>query len=1225
MKSNKNTRLNIIFFFFSFFYLGLNSQNPFVENKGQWSKKIITKTTLPSGNLFVERAKFTYVFYDGIELSKRHDQKKPFNNIKHHAYSMTLLGANKNPKIELLDSSRYYENYFIGNKENWTTKVRSYKKHVQKSVYDGIDLHIEVINNNLKYEFHVLPFSNTDKIKLEYLGLNKIEINEEELNCFTDLGIVTEKKPIAYQYINDDTVNVNCQFMLEENTVSFFFPDGYNLNNKLIIDPVLEFSTYSGSYADNFGYTATHDNFGFLYSGSTVFATGYPTTLGAYDSTYNNSAGGTDIAITKYDTSGTIRIYSTYLGGDKDELPHSMIVNTNNELFIFGTTGSSDYPVTNTAYQTNFLGGSSFAPAGIGANFPDGSDIFISKLDANGGGMQASTFIGGSENDGLNTSSILKYNYADEVRGEIDIDKNNNVYIATCTRSKDFPITNSFQNNLSGEQEGCIIKMDNQLTSILWSSFLGGSKNDAIYSLAIDKQNNIYVTGGTNSNDFPITPNAYLISYQDSVKADAFVTKILSDGTQILNSTYYGTNQYDQSYFVEIGGDNKVYLFGQSEAKSMDLVSNATYYVDGANQFIAIFSSDLDTLIRSTAIGTGKGSPDISPTAFLVDVCDKIYIAGWGSNVGGQLSTLNLPISQPPLAYQSITDGNDFYLMVLDDGLSSILYATYFGGSQSNEHVDGGTSRFDKKGVIYQSVCAGCGGNSDFPIEPDPGAVSATNNSSNCNNGVFKFNFDFPIVVADYSTNKFGCSLTVDFLNLTKSSSLVNFYWDFGDGNTSTMKNPSHTFSSSGMYDITLIASDPGSCNFSDTIVKKIFIFSNSKDTIPTISKCMNQDIHIGFASNNLQNNTYYWTPPLNLTSQNVSNPITNTPTSKYYQLIIKNRGCVDTLIQKVEVIQLNVDIMGDSVYCNKPLFLEAVFDTTFDAVLWSGNINFIDTLSTSLDVIINNSGSYYVMGIKNNCVVIDSIVIKTKDIDINLVGNSICQGDSVVISVDNNMPQRLTYFWQNNLGNTASITDFPDTSSWYVVRIENLQGCYLYDSIYINVYQKPNIDTLFVNKNKIYSGERLLLTVQTQDNFNWIDYNLSSKVIEQYPSKSQCYFVEAFNQYNCFAIDSICVEVLDVFCNEDSIIIPTAFTPNQDNINEQYYITDMSGIVTDYKLEIFNRLGQKVFKSFDINEKWDGVYKGKMLSPQVFDFYLELKCIGGKKLFKKGNITLIK
>ena len=119
-------------------------------------------------------------------------------------------------------------------------------------------------------------------------------------------------------------------------------------------------------------------------------------------------------------------------------------------------------------------------------------------------------------------------------------------------------------------------------------------------------------------------------------------------------------------------------------------------------------------------------------------LCDKIYISGWGSNLGGSLSTLNLPFTYD--AYQNTTDGNDFYLMVLDDFMDTLLYATYFGGTQSNEHVDGGTSRFDKKGVIYQSVCAGCGGNSDFPIEPSIGAVSSTNNSFNCNNAVFKFN-----------------------------------------------------------------------------------------------------------------------------------------------------------------------------------------------------------------------------------------------------------------------------------------------------------------------------------------------------------------------------------------------------------------------------------------------------------------------------------------------------
>ena len=180
---------------------------------------------------------------------------------------------------------------------------------------------------------------------------------------------------------------------------------------------------------------------------------------------------------------------------------------------------------------------------------------------------------------------------------------------------------------------------------------------------------------------------------------------------------------------MEIGSTNSVYLFGQTKTIGTNLVSNATYFESGASQFIAVFDKYLDSVLRSTVVGTGKGTPDISPTAFLVDVCDKIYIAGWGSNLGGPLSTLNLPIDTN--AFQQTTDGNDFYLMVIDDAMSSMMYATYFGGSQSNEHVDGGTSRFDKKGIIYQSVCAGCGGNSDFPIEPNPGAVSLTNNSSN--------------------------------------------------------------------------------------------------------------------------------------------------------------------------------------------------------------------------------------------------------------------------------------------------------------------------------------------------------------------------------------------------------------------------------------------------------------------------------------------------------------
>ena len=173
-------------------------------------------------------------------------------------------------------------------------------------------------------------------------------------------------------------------------------------------------------------------------------------------------------------------------------------------------------------------------------SFPDGSDIFVSRLSTNGGNLLASTFLGGSDNDGLNTAPKLKFNYADEVRGEIDIDQNNNIYIATCTQSTDFPIVGGFQNLNKGGQEGCIVKMDNQLSSIIWSSYLGENADDAIYSLALDKDDNIYVTGGTASALFPTTANAYQTLHQDTLKADAFISLISSNGSQILYSSLYG-------------------------------------------------------------------------------------------------------------------------------------------------------------------------------------------------------------------------------------------------------------------------------------------------------------------------------------------------------------------------------------------------------------------------------------------------------------------------------------------------------------------------------------------------------------------------------------------------------------------------------------------------------------------------------------------------------------
>ena len=176
-------------------------------------------------------------------------------------------------------------------------------------------------------------------------------------------------------------------------------------------------------------------------------------------------------------------------------------------------------------------------------------------------------------------------------------------------------------------QDGIVIKMDNQLSTIIWSSYLGGRKADAIYSLALDKNNNVFVTGGTASDDFPVSATSYQNSYLDSINADAFISHISSDGNTIINSSYFGSDRYDQSYFVELNSEEEVYILGQTEALGNTLVQNASYYTSEASQFVAILSNNLKQLIRSTVIGTGKGTPDISPTAFLVDVCNNIYLS----------------------------------------------------------------------------------------------------------------------------------------------------------------------------------------------------------------------------------------------------------------------------------------------------------------------------------------------------------------------------------------------------------------------------------------------------------------------------------------------------------------------------------------------------------------------------------------------------------------------
>lgn len=1039
-----------------------SSKFSFIENKNQWDSNILYKADIDGGALFLEKNLITFAFIDAEALhdllgfkylpaEERNIRSVPSNVINCHSYKMHFAGASPDVKVDAIRPYPDFNNYFLGNDESrWASNVKKYQEVYYTGIYEGINLKIYEQDYLLKYDFIVSPGADPDQIQLEYEGVNDISLIEGNLVIKTSVNRVIEVKPFAYQEIDGVKKKIECVFKLRGNIVTFILKEKYNTDYELIIDPVLIFSSYSGSTADNWGYTATYDSKGFLYAGGSAFNIGYPVTPGAYQTSYGGNS--CDIAISKYDTSGTFMIYSTLLGGNGTDVANSLIVDSYDQLFVLGTTSSTNYPVSAFAFDQTFNGGSNYTLTYV-LNY-SGSDIVVTKFNNNGTALLASTYLGGSANDGLNMQTPLKYNYADDVRGEIIIDDNNNIYIASTTASSNFPVTSGcFQpSHAGGIQDGVVVKMDNSLTTVIWASYLGGSGNDAVYSILVDPNEDIYVAGGTTSFDFPLTSGVLNASYQGG-SADGYITHIGQNGDIILHSTYWGSSAYDQTYFVENDIHNNIFVLGQTGASGMTFINNAAWYTSGGGQFISKMNFSLDTLIWSTAFGTGNGGPDISPTAFLVDLCDKIYLSGWGgNNINGWGGTSGMPITGG--AFQSTTDNNDYYFMVMEDDASAIYYGTFFGGS-SAEHVDGGTSRFDRKGKIYQSVCAGCGGYDDFPTTP--GAVSNTNNSWNCNNGVIKFDFLLPLIVADFTLPPIVCApspYTFDNTSYTGGTGLT-CWWDFGDGDTSVLFEPSHVYAQSGTYMVTLAVSDTGTCNIADTITKPITIISNTSDTIQTESICVGDNIQIGLPPNGDPGISYQWTPAGTLSDPNISNPIATPSQTTIYTLLVSNGTCTDTLSQVVNVLNLNASAGPDVTTCTGTIQLTTVSSGGATQFIWSSNPQFTDTLNTNLQdstYIANISAltTFYIQVSNALCTAVDSITV-----DFALLANTplaqavscndYCDGVAIVSISDGAPP--FIFSWDNGMTNDTITSLCPGD---YTVTITDSNSCINIQTVHI-------------------------------------------------------------------------------------------------------------------------------------------------------------------------------
>ena len=804
------------------------------------------------------------------------NQKAKVSKVRTHSYSVEFVNA-QTPQISPDKPIPTVNNYFIGNdRSKWASDCKIYMGVTYKNIYPGIDVRYYVDGgSNLKYDFIVHPGADVNKIAMKYSGANNIDIKNKQLSITTPLGKSRVLEPVTYQVIDNKRQEVECRYSISGNVVKFKVKN-YSPDQTLIIDPTEIFFSYSGSTADNWGFTATYGPDGSFYGGGIVFGEGFPKTPGSYDVSFNGTF---DIAIIKLSPDGRNKIYSTYIGGSGEEQPHSLVVDAQGNLVLAGRSSSPNYPTTVPVYGNN----------GTGSDW----DIVVTKLNATGSALIGSMKIGGTSNDGVNIAdesgarglSSLKRNYGDDARSEVLLDGSNNIYLASCTSSSDFPTTaGAFQKTHGGLQDGVVLKLNPNCNAVLFSTYLGGSKDDAAYVLKLGNNNNIYIAGGTASDNLKgisaagVIKPVYSASGSSGDPCDGFVIELNNTGTAAIRGTYIGTGSADQIYGIETDKFGFIYVMGTSEGDMP--VINAAYSNAKAKQFISKIEPDLSKFVYSTVFGSpGSPVPNISPTAFLVDRCENVYVSGWGGKSNDGFSSGNtkgMPTTAGAIKAQTDASGSDFYFFVMKKDAASQLYGTFFGQTDPptgvstpltfGDHVDGGTSRFDRNGVIYQAMCANCF--RSVPFLGTPGAWFTSNqavgNNGQCNLGMLKIEMNFAGVqsalrasIDGVPNDTIGCiPLRVDFLDTLNKGKL--YYWNFGDGtgDTTTLPSNSHVYTNIGNYLVRLIAIDSATCNISDTSYKTIRV-GNNKVNLDFISQKLQPCTNLGYSFTNTSSPTF--------------------------------------------------------------------------------------------------------------------------------------------------------------------------------------------------------------------------------------------------------------------------------------------------------------------------------------------------------------------------------
>jgi len=1200
----------------------------FEENKGQFEDFIFHRAHMGSKTLYVEESGLTWLFQHEGDL-QNHRMCKPHgscsaeeeeHSLRKHAFQVKFDGGQAPNRVISRDTSSYYKNYLRGkDPAQWASHVRNYRKVSLEGIYSGIDYEIFQTETTIKYDFIVNPGADAEQIAMRYEGVDTLYISNGRLHVVTSVDTLIENRPIAFQSVKGYRKYVDCEFVIEENTVHFKLGP-YDKKYALTIDPELVFSTYSGSTGDNWGMTAAPSENEDAYGAGVSFEEGYPTTLGAFQTRYalGNGENETDVAISKFSSNGTQLIYATYIGGRASEVPHSIIENSNGELVILGTTSSRDFPVLPNAFQRSFAGGESllgnFSVNGI--PYSRGADIFVAILSGDGANLNGSTYVGGADNDGLNVGTLeeLAVNYGDQLRGEVILDRQNNIYIASSTLSEDFPTSgNAYERNNRGGQDAVLFSLTPDCSTLRFSTYVGGANADAGYSLKRRSDGGIYIVGGTSSPNFPTTFGSIQGSYRNNT--DGFISLFNPDASGLLSSTYIGTAGYDQVYLCALSYDDEIYITGQSDIGFS--VSPGVYSNPNSGQFIQRLAPDLSAVELSTVFGTGSGEVDISPTAFMIDTCKRIFYSGWGgvtNNLGGTLNnstTDGLPIT--PDAFQRTTDGSDFYFMVLEADFDDLIYGSFFGRldniSNTNDHVDGGTSRFDDKGIIYQAVCAGCGGFDDFPTTPR--AWSRRNGTSaRCNLAVIKFDFQLSRLEAqiDLELDTFGCApYEAQFIN--NSIGADEYFWDFGDGDTSTAFAPVNTYDSIGKYDVFFIASSNSSCLDPDTVRLTIETILAEPPNSDTLLVCGEPFVDL-ISSREGKNPQYQW-------NVGADSRTLRAFSSGIYAVTATESNCV--FIDSFDLTLINPSVrLEDEIFCGLDE-TDLVLDSRAENVMWQPNGE------TATEITVTENDLYIASYSIGECDFVDSAAIGFAAIpEIEILGeDEACEGETVLLEIQNNSPATIeTINWSS--GQRTRTIGVTETGTYQVEVVSDSSCVFQTEKFVFIIPPLPPLDlpdTLLcrdseyrVNLSEYAEAEA---DIQWNDGSNEIMRNFTQDGVYSVRISTDCDLIQ----------ESFSLEFSPFNADDRPYHIPNVFTPNSDGINDVFQLEKANEMeILDFEMKVFDRWGNMVFDSRDHEFGWNGRFKGPSMDPAVFAYIIRLNyflCEVPQEVKESSDITI--